>query len=109
MCRIAATRIMGLRRANSGRSRCAVPASAATDLAYVAAGRFDGYWQRGLKPWDMAAGILLVREAGGFVQDIANSQANVLETGAVAAANGDLLPILVKELAKARKAPETAP
>ena len=41
--------------------------SAALDLAYVAAGRVDGYWERGLNPWDMAAGILLVREAGGFV------------------------------------------
>ena len=44
--------------------------SAALDLAYVAAGRVDGYWERGLKPWDMAAGILLVREAGGFVGTI---------------------------------------
>ena len=44
--------------------------SAALDLAYVAAGRYDGYWERDLKPWDMAAGILLVREAGGFVGTI---------------------------------------
>lgn len=41
--------------------------SAALDLAYVAAGRFDGYWERGLKPWDVAAGVLLVQEAGGLV------------------------------------------
>ena len=41
--------------------------SAALDLAYVAAGRLDGYWERGLNSWDVAAGILLVREAGGFV------------------------------------------
>lgn len=41
--------------------------SAALDLAYVAAGRFDGYWERGLKPWDVAAGILLVEEAGGCI------------------------------------------
>ena len=41
--------------------------SAALDLAYVAAGRYDGYWEVGLQPWDMAAGILLVREAGGYV------------------------------------------
>ena len=41
--------------------------SSALDLAYVAAGRLDGYWERGNKPWDIAAGIVLVREAGGFV------------------------------------------
>jgi len=44
--------------------------AAALDLAYVAAGRFDGYWERNLSPWDMAAGLLLVREAGGFVSDL---------------------------------------
>jgi myo-inositol-1(or 4)-monophosphatase len=44
--------------------------AAALDLAFVAAGRLDGYWERNLSPWDMAAGILLVREAGGFVTDI---------------------------------------
>ena len=41
--------------------------SAALDLAYVAAGRLDGFWERGLKPWDVAAGVLLVEEAGGIV------------------------------------------
>jgi len=44
--------------------------SAALDLAYVAAGRFDGYWERRLNPWDSAAGIVIVREAGGFVEAI---------------------------------------
>ena len=44
--------------------------AAALDLAWVAAGRLDGYWERNLSPWDMAAGIMLVREAGGFVTDI---------------------------------------
>src|ERR1700735_5049839 len=43
--------------------------AAALDLAYVATGRFDGFWEYGLKPWDIAAGILLVREAGGYVSD----------------------------------------
>src|ERR687887_2344004 len=43
--------------------------SAALDLAWIAAGRLDGYWERDLSPWDMAAGVLLVREAGGFVSD----------------------------------------
>src|SRR5207253_6412579 len=45
--------------------------SAALDLAYVAAGRYDGFWEFGLQPWDIAAGILLVREAGGYVSDLA--------------------------------------
>jgi myo-inositol-1(or 4)-monophosphatase len=43
--------------------------SAALDLAWVAAGRFDGFWESHLSPWDVAAGLLLVKEAGGFVTD----------------------------------------
>jgi myo-inositol-1(or 4)-monophosphatase len=49
--------------------------AAALDLAWVAAGRFDAYWERDLSPWDMAAGIILVREAGGFVSDIDGGEA----------------------------------
>jgi myo-inositol-1(or 4)-monophosphatase len=45
------------------------PGAAALDLAYVAAGRLDGFWEFGLEPWDMAAGVLLIREAGGLVTD----------------------------------------
>jgi myo-inositol-1(or 4)-monophosphatase len=45
--------------------------AAALDLAYVAAGRYDGFWERGLSPWDVAAGAVIVREAGGFVTDYA--------------------------------------
>ena len=48
--------------------------AAALDLAWVAAGRYDGYWELGLKPWDMAAGLLIVREAGGFVTDAAGRE-----------------------------------
>src|SRR3978361_1146352 len=44
--------------------------SASLDLAYVAAGRMDGFWEIGLSPWDIAAGLLLIREAGGFVSDM---------------------------------------
>lgn len=59
--------------------------AAALDLAYVAAGRYDGFWENGLNPWDVAAGILLVREAGGFVTDLTGSRyelgaANILAT-----------------------------
>jgi len=62
--------------------------SAALDLAYVAAGRFDGFWERGLKAWDIAAGIVLVREAGGAIDEI--DGADVLTTGSILASNGHL-------------------
>jgi myo-inositol-1(or 4)-monophosphatase len=71
--------------------------SAALDLAYVAAGRFDGFWERGLKPWDVAAGILLVREAGGFISDL-DGGAGALEGGTMLAANERLHPQLLKLL-----------
>jgi myo-inositol-1(or 4)-monophosphatase len=71
--------------------------AAALDLAYVAAGRFDGFWERGLKSWDMAAGILLVREAGGFVSDL-DGGARALEAGHILAANETLHPMLLKLL-----------
>ncbi|MGZ9812232.1 inositol monophosphatase family protein [Pseudoroseicyclus sp. H15] len=60
--------------------------SAALDLAYVAAGRYDGYWERELKAWDIAAGLLLVTEAGGFVEPLQEGT-EILETGALIAAN----------------------
>jgi len=65
--------------------------SAALDLAYVAAGRFDGYWERGLKNWDMAAGTLLVTEAGGKVTHVDGGEM-VLTDGTVLAANLELHP-----------------
>lgn len=74
--------------------------SAALDLAYVAAGRFDGFWERGLKSWDIAAGIVLVREAGGYVEEIDGG--DVLTTGNIVAANEDLLPKLQQRLRKAK-------
>ncbi|MGD8639204.1 MAG: inositol-1-monophosphatase [Gammaproteobacteria bacterium] len=64
--------------------------SAALDLAYVACGRLDGFWELGLNPWDMAAGVLLIEEAGGFVSDFAGEK-NYLENGNVVAANPRLL------------------
>ena len=75
--------------------------SAALDLAYVASGRFDGFWEHGLKSWDIAAGIMLVREAGGFVSDF-ESRDRVLQSGDVVAANPSLHAELLKHLAKAR-------
>lgn len=60
--------------------------SAALDLAYVAAGRFDGFWEMGLHPWDLAAGALLVSEAGGAVTDLDGSRLQIA-SGRVLAAN----------------------
>jgi myo-inositol-1(or 4)-monophosphatase len=63
--------------------------SAALDLAWTAAGRFDAYWERGIRPWDMAAGIVLVREAGGVVTDFSGG-ATMLESSEVLATNATL-------------------
>jgi myo-inositol-1(or 4)-monophosphatase len=71
--------------------------AASLDLAYVAAGRFDGFWERSLKPWDMAAGILLIKEAGGLVTDM-NGGTGMLEHGHIVTANEYLHPILLKAL-----------
>ncbi len=60
--------------------------SAALDLAHVAAGRFDGFWEFGLSPWDMAAGCLLIEEAGGLVSDLGGGK-NFLQSGNILAAN----------------------
>lgn len=74
MFKIMSTRCAGLRR----------PGSAALDLAYVAAGRLDGFFEKGLKPWDIAAGALLITEAGGIVSNFAG-EADYLEHGDVIA------------------------
>jgi myo-inositol-1(or 4)-monophosphatase len=63
--------------------------AAALDLAYVAAGRYDGFWERELNSWDIAAGLLLVREAGGFVTGLREGQ-EIFDSGSVIAANGQL-------------------
>jgi len=63
--------------------------SPALDLAYVAAGRFDGYWQDGLQPWNLAAGIMLVREAGGYVSEL-DSGSDMIDTVSIVAANDHL-------------------
>lgn len=79
--------------------------SASLDLAWVAAGRFDGFWERGLKPWDIAAGIVLVREAGGYAEEIDGK--DVLKTGSVLAANEPLMPLLQDRLRAARPLEES--
>lgn len=63
--------------------------SAALDLAFVAAGRYDAYWERGLNPWDVGAGIILVREAGGIVAEIGGGP-RPLHAGSILAANAEI-------------------
>ncbi len=75
--------------------------SAALDLAYLASGRVDGYWERGLSPWDMAAGVALVRSAGGIVTAYDGSPYD-LYSGRILAANPHLHPQMVNELAKVK-------
>ena len=75
--------------------------SAALDLAWVAAGRFDGFWERGAKSWDVAAGILLVRESGGLVGTIEEAEGNPLEAGSIVAANAEAFAPLRRMLAEA--------
>jgi myo-inositol-1(or 4)-monophosphatase len=76
--------------------------SAALDLAYVACGRMDIYWERGLNSWDMAAGIVLVREAGGYISD-ADGGSDPIKTGSVACGNEVLYRDLVKLLKQAKR------
>ncbi|ESW86638.1 inositol monophosphatase [Mesorhizobium sp. LSJC285A00] len=77
--------------------------SAALDLAYVAAGRMDGFWETGLSAWDIAAGLLLIREAGGFVSDMDGGQ-DMLEAGSLVAGN----EVIQRALLKAVKKPLSA-
>ena len=78
--------------------------SAALDLAWTAAGRFDAFWERNLKPWDIAAGILIVREAGGVVTDM-NGRDTMMDSGHILAAN-DALHRPLLDMLRARSAHE---
>ncbi len=73
------------------------PGSAALDLAYVAAGRLDGFWEIGLSPWDMAAGTLLVQEAGGLVSDFGGGD-DYLDTGNVVAGNPKVFKAILQNI-----------
>ena len=85
--------------------------AAALDLACVAAGRFDAYWERDLSPWDIAAGVLLVREAGGFVTDLEGKDA-MFATGDIIAGNEtmhrEVLRLLKSAHTPARPAPSAS-
>lgn len=85
-------RVAGLRRFGA----------ASLDLAYVAAGRLDGYWERNLKPWDMAAGIIMIREAGGVVSDI-QTPGDALASGDVVCGNENIHAELTKILRPLKK------
>ena len=76
--------------------------SAALDLAYVAAGRFDGFWEYGLNIWDIAAGVLIIQEAGGLVSDMEGGH-DFLESGNLVAANSKLFKTFLKTLNTASK------
>src|SRR5688572_12059026 len=75
--------------------------SAALDLAYVACGRMDGYFEAGIKPWDIAAGMLLVRESGGRVCDFRGRGEKILDVGQIVAGNQKLCPALQKAIVQA--------
>ncbi len=77
--------------------------SAALDLAWTAAGRFDGYWEHGLQAWDLAAGVLIVREAGGLVTDIEGGS-RIFETGDVLAGNSAISRALISALNATKRA-----
>ena len=82
----------------SGVRRCG---AAAIDLAWLAAGRFDGFWERKLHPWDMAASIIMIEEAGGIVSDIDGGNA-ILDSGSIVAGNPAIHRTLLRTLAEAR-------
>ncbi|BCJ89851.1 inositol monophosphatase [Terrihabitans soli] len=84
------TEVAGIRRMGA----------ASLDLAYLAAGRLDGFWERDLKPWDIAAGILLIREAGGYVTDL-NGRDDMFEHGHLCAGNETIHKALLERLKKA--------
>lgn len=83
-------RAQGVRRAGA----------AAIDLAYVACGRLDGFWERALHPWDVAAGILLVREAGGTVTSYTGGEDGLYAGESIVASNGRLHPAMLEVLAE---------
>jgi myo-inositol-1(or 4)-monophosphatase len=74
--------------------------AAALDLAWVAAGRFDGFWERNLSSWDLAAGLVLLREAGGFATDVDGGEA-ILEKGSIIAGNEEIQQALLALLKSA--------
>ena len=73
------------------------PGSAALDLAYLAAGRIDGFWEIGLRPWDVAGGVLLIQEAGGMVGDFGGGE-DFMKTGNIVAGNPKVFAQIVRTI-----------
>lgn len=94
--------MMGAMMSNGGQLRRT--GSAALDLAYVAAGRLDGFWEIGLKPWDMAAGAVLIQEAGGLVGDLRGDM-NFMETGNIVGGSPKVFKALLQTI-QPHKTPE---
>ncbi|MGA9469851.1 MAG: inositol monophosphatase family protein [Candidatus Macondimonas sp.] len=88
MLQAIASKAAGIRRAGS----------AALDLAYVASGRLDGYWELGLKPWDIAAGVVLVQEAGGIVGNLSGEPDGFMDSGNLVCGNPRLFAALVRDI-----------
>ena len=88
MLQAIASKTAGIRRAGS----------AALDLAYVASGRLDGYWELGLKPWDIAAGVVLVQEAGGIVGNLSGEPDGFMDSGNLICGNPRLFAALVRDI-----------
>jgi myo-inositol-1(or 4)-monophosphatase len=82
--------------------------SACIDLAWVSAGRFDGFWDRGLGPWDLAAGTVLIREAGGLVTD-ADGEQDMLNKGSVVAGNSAVQKQLLTAVSRCGERPAASP
>ena len=85
MFRAVVSQVAGVRRAGA----------AALDLAYVAAGRLDGFWELGLSPWDIAAGILIIQEAGGLVSDL-HGESDYLQSGRIVGGNPKIFHQLLR-------------
>ena len=77
--------------------------SAAIDLAYVASGRFDGFWEGFLNPWDKAAGILLIKEAGGRVTNFSNQENDIIYNPNTLATNGKIHDQMLQIIHKTKK------
>lgn len=82
--------------------------AAALDMAYVAAGRFEGYWERRLKPWDAAAGYILIREAGGKIVDLDGKRDSPIFTGNVICSNFEIYNEFYKIISEAEKSGQKA-
>jgi myo-inositol-1(or 4)-monophosphatase len=96
--------LAALRVLMSGSAQVRRSGSAALDLAYVAAGRLDGFWELGLEPWDLAAGVLLVQEAGGIVTEPGGGD-DYLRSGDVAAANPKMLRAMLRAMGPGLSSP----